>query len=202
MSTWPKGHRSTHTLERCHNKGRYMVLSFWELLAPSAYDGNPPNQNEWVIGLVMDVRMESFPFIWKHFGDFQVKFFGMFHGRCKSFPKVKIWSSPAVFVQAIPGEKFPSFDLNCQCCPRTWQPRLLSSHLVAQSANDSRRKWDSDDVEDLPKRLEVDLTGQIGLSGRWCNNLPRNFSCLLFPSRNQKCCKNGMFQPDVATTSS
>jgi len=56
-----------------------------ELLAPSAYKtwcrlyGNPPNQNEWVIGLVMDVRMECFPFperytIWKHFGDFQVKF--------------------------------------------------------------------------------------------------------------------------------
>ena len=165
------------------------------------------HQNEWVIGLVMDVRMEKFPFpewynIWKHFGDFQVKFFEMFHRRCKSFPKVKIWSSPAVFFQAIPEEKFPSFDLNCQCCPRTWQPRLLPSHLVAQSTNDFRRKWDSDDVEDLPKRLEVDLTGQIGLSGRWCNNLPRNFSCLLFPSRNQKCCKNGMFQPDVATTSS
>ena len=54
-------------------------------------------------------------------------------------------------------------------------------------------------MEDLPKRLEVDLDGQIRIGDAV---IFLETSVVLFPSRNQKKLQNGMLQPHVTTTSS
>ena len=197
-----------NTLERCHNK---VAGSCWHhlLIKPGAdHDGNPPNQNAWVIGLVWMSGWKVFPslngttsgntleiFRWNFSGcsmedasPFQRLKFGVLQlFSSKQFlrknSQVLIW-----IVSVVRGlDSLVFFRLIL----------LPKARLQAEMGF-----WRCGGFTQAPWSRFSWANSAIWEVMQWCNNLPRNFSCLLFPSRNEKSCKNGMFQPDVATTSS